>query len=146
MAAALIGFRRDAAQPFDARCLSWQIPDYVGGREATVSIWTTHGRLKGVRVLAASRDLTLLRTRPIAETDLIYRDGKWFLYATVEVPQATPINPVKGFVGVDLGIVNIATTSDGNRVSGARLTATADASGGCESGCRPRRPALRGGC
>jgi hypothetical protein len=56
-----VGFRADAAQPFDARCLSWQIPDTVGGREATVSIWTTHGRLKGVRVLAAPRDLVLLR-------------------------------------------------------------------------------------
>ncbi len=121
VAAAPISFCHDAAQPFDARCLSWQIPDDVGGREATVSIWTTHGRLKGVRVLAASRDLALLRSRPIAETDLIYRDGKWFLYATVEAPQATPINPVNGFVGVDLGIVNIATTSDGNRASGARL-------------------------
>ena len=42
-----IGFRADAAQPFDARCLSWQIPEVVGGREATVSIWTTAGRLKG---------------------------------------------------------------------------------------------------
>ncbi len=121
VAAAPIGFRHDAAQPFDARCLSWQIPDDVDRREATVSIWTMHGRLKGVRVLAASRDLALLRTGPIAETDLIYRDGKWLLYAAVEAPVATPINPVNGFVGVDLGIVNIVTTSDGNRVPGARL-------------------------
>lgn len=51
-----IGFRADAAQPFDARCLSWQIPDTVGGWEATVSIWTTRGRLKGIRVLAAPHD------------------------------------------------------------------------------------------
>ena len=121
MAAAPINFCPDAAQPFDARCLSWQIPDDVGGRKATVSIWTTYGRLKGVRVLAASRDLALLRTRRIAETDLIYRDRKWFLYATVEAPQSPTVNPVNGFVGVDLGIVNIATTSDGDRVSGARL-------------------------
>ena len=121
MAAAPIRFRHDAAQPFDARCLSWQIPNDVGGREATVSIWTTHGRLKRVRVLAASRDLAVLRTRKIAETDLIHRDGKWLLYATVKSPQVTRINPVNGFVGVDLGIVNIATTSDGSRVSGERL-------------------------
>jgi hypothetical protein len=83
-----IGFRSDAAQPFDARCLSWQIPTTAGGREATVSIWTTHGRCKGVRVLAAPQDLMVLRTHPIGETDLIYRDGKWYLYATVEAPQA----------------------------------------------------------
>jgi IS605 OrfB family transposase len=82
---------------------------------------TTHGRRKGVRVLAAPRDLALLRTRRIGETDLICRDGKWFLYATVDAPQATLANPSNGFVGVDLGIVNIATTSDGDRLAGARL-------------------------
>jgi putative transposase len=116
-----IGFRADAAQPFDARCLSWQIPDTVGERAGTVSIWSTAGRLKGVRVLAAPRDLVLLRTRPIGETDLICRDGNWFLYATIEAPEAPLAQPVNGFVGVDLGIVNIATGSDGDRSGGARL-------------------------
>jgi len=121
VAAKPIKFRRDAAQPFDARCLSWQIPDAVGGREVTVSIWTTQGRLKGIRVLAAAADLVLLRTRRIGETDLIYRGGEWFLYVTVEAPEAPQTDPVNGFVGVDLGIVNIATSSDGDRAAGARL-------------------------
>ena len=121
VAATPIRFRADAAQPFDARCLSWQIPEQVGGREATVSIWTAAGRLKGLRVLAAARDLVLLRTRAIGETDLIQRGGKWFLYATVETPGAPRVEPVNGFLGVDLGIVNIATTSDGKRSAGARL-------------------------
>ena len=116
-----ICFRAEAAQPFDARCLSWQIRDGVGGRDATVSIWTTRGRLKGVRVLADARNLVLLRSRPIGETDLIRRDGKWFLYATVEAPEAPLAHPGNGFVGVDLGIVNIATSSDGYRAAGARL-------------------------
>jgi IS605 OrfB family transposase len=121
VAATPIGFRAGAAQPFDARCLSWQIPETVGGREATVSIWTVHGRVKGVRVLAAARDLVLLRTRSIGETDLICRDGTWYLYATVEAPQAPLAEPVNGFVGVDMGIVNIATTSDGDMSAGTRL-------------------------
>jgi putative transposase len=121
VAATPIRFRADAAQPFDVRCLSWQIPEVVGGRHATVSIWTTAGRLKGIRVLAAARDLVLLRTRPIGETDLISRDRKWYLYATVETPEPPHIDPVNGFLGVDLGIVNIATSSDGNRAAGARL-------------------------
>jgi IS605 OrfB family transposase len=116
-----ISFRADAAQPFDARCLSWQIPDTVGGREAAVSIWTTHGRIKGVRILGEQRQLVLLRTRPIGETDLMCRDGKWYLYATVEAPEAPLSDPVNGFVGVDMGIVNIATTSDGHRTAGAKL-------------------------
>ena len=117
-----IRFRCDAAQPFDARCLSWWIPDTVDAREATVSIRTMHGRLRHVRTLAAQRDLVLLRTCQIGETDLIERDGKWFLYATIDSPDVSLVNPVNGFVGVDLGIVNIATTSDGDRASGARLS------------------------
>jgi putative transposase len=121
VAATPIGFRADAAQPFDARCLSWQITQAVGAREATVSIWTTQGRCKCVRVLAAPHDLVVLRTRPIGETDLIYRDRKWFLYATIDAPEAPLADPSNGFVGLDMGIVNIATTSTGNRASGARL-------------------------
>ena len=62
-----------------------------------------------------------MRTRAIGETDLVFRDGKWFLYATVEVPEAPLSEPVNGFVGVDMGIVNIATTSTGEQASGARL-------------------------
>jgi putative transposase len=121
VAAKPIGFRADAAQPFDARCLSWQVPQAVGGRHATVSIWTVRGRMRNIRIVAAARDLVLLRTRPIGETDLIRRDGKWYLYATVEAAEASHSEPVSGFLGLDLGIVNIATSSDGQRVAGARL-------------------------
>ena len=64
-----------------------------------MSIWTTHGRLRGIRVLAAPRDLVLLRTRSIGETDLVRRDGNWFLYATVEAPEAPLADPSNGFIG-----------------------------------------------
>ena len=56
-----IRFRADAAQPFDARWLSWQIPDSAGTREAAVSIRSVRGRLRNLRVIAAPRDLVLLR-------------------------------------------------------------------------------------
>ena len=86
-----------------------------------MSIRTTQGRLRDIRIMAAARDLVLLGTRPIGETDLICRDGKWFLYATVEEPEMPLAEPTNGFLGVDMGIVNIATTSIGNRASGNRL-------------------------
>lgn len=121
VAATPIVFRADAAQPFDARCLSWQIPEAVGGRDAVVSIWTVAGRMRNIRILGAARDLVLLRTRAIGETDLIRCDGKWYLYATVDTADAPGTDPVNGFLGVDLGIVNIATSSDGQRAAGARL-------------------------
>jgi putative transposase len=115
-----INFRADAAQPFDARCLSWQFPDELG-RGATVSIWTVAGRLKKIQILGDPEQLMLLRTRPIGETDLIHRAGKWFLHATIETPEAPLAEPVNGFLGIDMGIVNIATTSTGEKASGTRL-------------------------
>src|SRR5262249_22033234 len=66
-------FRPRAAQPFDARCLSWQLQET--GREGTVSIWTTAGRLRDVRILGNPVDLAALRTQlAIGETDLVCRD------------------------------------------------------------------------
>ena len=66
-------------------------------------------------------ELVLLRIRSIGETDLVRRDGKWYLYATVEAPAAALTDPMNGFVGVDMGIVNIATSSDGDMAAGAQL-------------------------
>jgi IS605 OrfB family transposase len=116
-----ISFRADAAQPFDARCLSWQIAGAASARHSTVSIWTVRGRLRNVRVLAAPQDLMKLASHPIGETDLICRGGNWFLHATIDVPQTSLQIPANGFIGVDMGIVNVATTSDGTRAAGARL-------------------------
>ncbi len=116
----VVRFQAIAAQPFDARCLSWQIPDTLG-REATVSIWTVRGRLRNLRIIGDPGHLESLRTCVVGETDLTYRDGKWFLNATIEAPQAPLTEPINGFIGVDLGIVNIATTSTGHRASAARL-------------------------
>jgi transposase len=53
------------------------------------------------------------------ESDLICRDGMWFLYATCDVPDVATKEP-DGFLGVDLGIANIATTSDTKRLLKAR--------------------------
>ena len=44
------------------------------------------------------------------ESDLVWRGGTFYLYATCDVPQAPEYIP-DGFTGVDLGIANIATTS-----------------------------------
>ncbi len=114
----LVVFRPDAAQPFDARCLSWQPPEL--GREGTVSIWTVAGRMKNLRILGNPAHLTLLKGRTIGETDLVHRDGQWLLHAVIDAPDV-PVREPAGFLGVDLGIVNIATTSDGHRASGSRL-------------------------
>ncbi|KQV99171.1 RNA-guided endonuclease TnpB family protein, partial [Streptomyces sp. Root369] len=110
-----VSFRPQGAQPYDDRMLSWQIP----GR--TVSIWTTGGRVKSVAFTASAEQLATLALYRKGESDLLERDGMWFLNATCEVPEA-PLNtePVD-FLGIDLGVVNIATTSDGEILAGREL-------------------------
>jgi putative transposase len=57
------------------------------------------------------------------QSDLVLRkDGKWFLIVTVDVPDGTPIPP-KDFIGVDLGVCNIAVTSDGESFSNDAIEA-----------------------
>ncbi|MFI9762450.1 RNA-guided endonuclease InsQ/TnpB family protein [Streptomyces sp. NPDC051963] len=110
-----ITFRAGAAQPFDDRCLSWQMG------VATVSIWTTRGRLKNLAFTGHPGQLQLLARYRRGESDLLCRNGQWYLLATCEVPEADENSGAQGFIGVDLGIVNVATTSTGRRHSGLRL-------------------------
>ncbi|MGV8846072.1 RNA-guided endonuclease InsQ/TnpB family protein [Tessaracoccus sp.] len=108
-------FRPDAAQPFDDRCLSWNHANH------TVSIWTTAGRLQGVRFVGRGSDLELLAAHRKGESDLQVVDGTWYLIAIVDIPDVGVAEP-DGFLGVDLGIVNIATTSNGANWSGGAVT------------------------
>ncbi|MFI6450817.1 RNA-guided endonuclease InsQ/TnpB family protein [Streptosporangium amethystogenes] len=111
-----IAFRPDAAQPFDDRCLSWQV------EARTVSIWTTGGRMKGLRFACSDGQARALAAYRKGESDLIHRDGMWLLIATCDVPDVDVTEP-DAFLGVDLGIANIATTGDGERHSGKHLNA-----------------------
>uniref|UniRef100_A0AAU2V4X0 Transposase n=1 Tax=Streptomyces sp. NBC_00003 TaxID=2903608 RepID=A0AAU2V4X0_9ACTN len=110
-----IVFRSLASQPFDDRCLSWQLD------ARTVSIWTVHGRLKNVGFAASADQLKTLVVYRKGESDLIFRDGKWFLTATCEIPDPEVFEPVD-WIGVDRGIVNLATTSDNSNYRGRRLS------------------------
>ncbi|MFI6454947.1 RNA-guided endonuclease InsQ/TnpB family protein [Streptosporangium amethystogenes] len=111
-----IVFRPGAAHPFDDRCLSWQLD------ARTVSIWTTRGRMKNVAFTASAEQLQTLAAHRKGESDLVYREGMWFLIATCDIPDR-PVATPDGFLGVDLGIINIATTSGGVRHSGKALNA-----------------------
>ncbi|MEU9070088.1 transposase [Streptomyces sp. NPDC048109] len=110
-----VSFRAEGAQPYDDRMLSWQID------RRRISVWTTAGRVKDVAFTTSPEQLATLTLYRRGESDLLRRDGMWFLYATCDVPEA-PLNtrPVD-FLGIDLGIVNIATTSDGEIMAGRGL-------------------------
>lgn len=110
-----ISFRPDAAQAFDDRCLSWQMD------ARTVSIWTTRGRMKNLAFTGEASQLKTLTEHRTGESDLACRDGKWFLVATCEIPEAPLNTRPREWVGVDRGIANLATTSDGTNYQGRSL-------------------------
>ncbi|WP_199040420.1 RNA-guided endonuclease InsQ/TnpB family protein [Glycomyces salinus] len=108
-------FRADAAQAFDDRCLSWQHD------ARSVSIWTVQGRMRDVAFTGHPDQLKTLERYRRGESDLVLRDGNWYLLATVAVPDAEANADPAEFLGVDMGIVNIATSSDGVNYAGAGL-------------------------
>ena len=98
-------FKQHGAIAYDSRILNWRIA------EQQVSIWSLGGRL-AVNFSAGAHPLALLAYQQ-GESDLVYRKGKWFLYTTCDVPEDTRID-VEDFLGIDLGVVNIAVDSDGD--------------------------------
>ena len=96
---------------YDARVLSW--------REDSVSIWTLAGRERIPFVCGDRQRAQLLGKK--GETDLVFRDGEFYLLPTIEVGEAPPLEVVE-VLGVDLGIVNIACDSDGETHSGEHLS------------------------
>lgn len=101
-------FRPRGAVTYDERILSFKGLDKV-------SLWTLSGRM--ILPLAYGEYQGERLGRLKGQVDLIYRDGKFFLYATIDMPEDAPIE-VKDFLGVDLGIVNLARDSDGGKYSG----------------------------
>src|SRR5882757_2112312 len=103
-------FRKDGSIAFDDRILRYG--------DGYVSIWTLRGREK-IPFVCGERQRKLLESRQ-GESDLVYRKGKWYLFATVTVIEP-PANEPEGFLGVDLGIARIATDSEGQSFSGAQI-------------------------
>ena len=116
-----IRFRALAAQPFDDRCLSWTY-DTATDTGGTVSIWTVDGRLKNLRFVGSPDQVATLRAYRCGETDLVIRRRRRaglvaYLIATVDLPDppvrtGDHLDTAEGWIGVDLGIENIAVTSD----------------------------------
>jgi IS605 OrfB family transposase len=67
--------------------------------------------------VCGKRQQQLLVTQQ-GETDLALRDGEWFLLTTCNVEELPPADTSGGVLGVDLGIVQLATDSEGTQYSG----------------------------
>src|SRR5215471_10411073 len=98
-------FRPNAAMPYDSRILSFKGIDRV-------SILTLEGRLIIPFVMGKYQRERFSLAK--GECDLVRRkDGQWFLLVTADVPEGTEIAPTE-FIGVDFGVVNLATDNDGD--------------------------------
>ena len=105
-----VSFRPLASIPYDARLLHYRGLDRV-------SLTTLDGRLVVPMVMGTYQAEQFGHVKRYAEL-VRRRDGQWFLMATVEFDDQPPVDP-NDFLGVDLGVANLATDSDGHQHSGA---------------------------
>jgi putative transposase len=82
-----------------------------------VSLWAIGGRIIVPIVFGEYQAERLGRRK--GQVDLVYRDGRFFLYVTIDAPEDAPIE-VHDFLGVDFGQINLATDSDGKTYTGAQ--------------------------
>jgi len=104
-------FRKYSAVVYDQRILSFKGLD-------TVSILSVDGRFKIPIVYGEYAQLHRRLIR--GQADMIYVRGNLFFCLCVEIPDGTPITPT-GTFGVDFGLTNLATTSDGDNFSGKEV-------------------------
>jgi IS605 OrfB family transposase len=102
-------FKPHAAFPCNERLVSYKLSPQQ------VSIWTLGGRQK-MPFACGQHQLALLQGLR-GECDLVNRKGEFYLFQTCDVEEAPGIEADE-FLGVDLGIANIAVTSDGTFYQG----------------------------
>lgn len=95
-------FKTHGSIAYDSRILSYKSND-------TVSIWCIGGRQKMSFVCHNQSYLPYIK----GEADLVYKNGKFYLLQTVEVPEEY-VDDVESFIGCDFGLNSIVTTSDGH--------------------------------
>jgi putative transposase len=107
-------FRKWAAQPYDDRIFRF-------GKGDTINLWTLDGR-QTIAFECGEYQRNLIPFRK-GEVDLMLIKGKWYASCVVDIDDAEPFAPTGGVLGVDLGIVQIATDSDGEQFSGDKIEA-----------------------
>lgn len=105
-------FYRYGAIAYDSRILT-----YFFSKEI-VSILTLNGRIK-ISFITGEHQKQLLQFQQ-GESQLIYYKNNFYLHAVCNIQEDDPIKYNK-FIGVDLGIINIATSSDGEQFSGEQV-------------------------
>ena len=104
-------FSKHSSVEFDQRVLNWKKLDKI-------SILSVDGRLTIPIIFGKYAKLEERTIKNSAK--LIYRDKQFYLQAVVEVPEES-LREAQDFLGVDLGINNLAVTSTGQAFSGKQV-------------------------
>jgi IS605 OrfB family transposase len=102
-----VAFRQHGAVVYDERIMAFH------GLEA-VSLTTLYGRALVPMQLGDYQRVQLHRAK--GQADLVLVKGTFFLLVTLDTPEAPPMVPER-FLGIDLGIINLATDLDENSYS-----------------------------
>ena len=104
-------FRPEGAIVYDQRVMAFK------GLNA-VSLTTLSGRVLVPFRVGGYQEARMNRIK--GQADLLYRNGVFYLAVTLDMPEPTP-DTVDGALGVDLGIINLATDSEGESFSGGAV-------------------------
>src|SRR6266446_4669362 len=107
-------FRPEGALVYDPRVMAFK-------SLTTVSLLTTTGRILVPFLIGDYQQARMGSIK--GQADLIYRKGIVYLAVTLDVPEPTPDETTET-LGVDLGIVNLATDSEGETFSGEAVEKT----------------------
>ena len=105
---------------YDARIFSFYPQDY------TVGLTTLQGRMRFELNISDYQKNLLNNQMPTSAVLHKSRRGKFFINIQVTLPDVDPNGTDGGFLGVDLGIKRIATTSQGQKWDGQQLNQTRD--------------------
>ena len=105
-------FKPEGAIVYDERVMSFK-------GLLSVSLLTLQGRVLVPFQVGGYQQARLDRIK--GQADLIYRKGTFYLAVTIDTPEPVPNAPESGTLGVDLGIINLATDSEGESFSGEQV-------------------------
>ena len=94
-------FRPIGAITYDSRIMTYKLNNII-------SLSTISGRINIPFVCHTSNWLQYIK----GEANLLCRKGKYFLFQTIEFPDEE-IQDIEEFIGVDMGLIDIATLSNG---------------------------------
>jgi len=106
-------YKANSSISYNKDVLSW---NYVND---TISILTTNGREKKIQIILGSYQKKYSNAKK-KESDLVFKNNKWYLYTTIEIQEEKEII-VNDFLGIDLGLKNIAINNDGEIYCGDKI-------------------------